>query len=269
MIMSPAIRFIEESAAKQAPFLAVVWFVTPHTPVAAGPEARAAYDPLPIREQHWFGAISAMDAQIGRLRNTLRRLGVERDTMIWFCSDNGPSWVHELGSAGPLRGKKGEVYEGGIRTPSMVSWPAGIEGGRVVNRPLSTNDFLPTFAAVTGATSMKLPPLDGENVLPVLQGSQKERRGPIYFDYPSREGSDTWRAGETRQMAVIDGDWKLVSVNSGKTFQLFNIERDIAEEKDLAGANPAQVTRLRDALERWSLQCAASLKGADYTRRHD
>ena len=220
LIMDPAISFISESVAQQQSFLAVIWFVTPHTPVAAGPEARAAYSGLSMREQHWFGAISALDAQVGRLRNTLRKLGVERDTLLWFCSDNGPSWVHELNSAGPLRGQKGDVYEGGIRVPAAVVWPAGFEGGRTLNQSLSVLDFLPTLVAATAATPAKRLPLDGENVLPLLQGKAKTRRTALYFDYPVREGSETWRPGATRQVAVIDGPWKLISLDSRKSFQL-------------------------------------------------
>ncbi|MDB6092698.1 MAG: Arylsulfatase [Verrucomicrobia bacterium] len=265
VIMDPALDFINSAAAQEAPFLAVIWFVTPHTPVAASPESRAAYDQLTMREQHWYGAISAMDAQIGRLRNTLRKLGIERDTLIWFCSDNGPSWVHELNSAGPFRGQKADVYEGGIRTPSIVSWPAGIEGGRVIKSAVSTLDFLPTFMAAAGVDRhVKLPVLDGENVLPVLQGTTQARQGMLYYDYPTRSASDTWKTGETRQFAVMDGDWKLVSVDSGKHFQLFNLGQDIGEKTDVAAQNPDRVQQLRAKLDGWEVQCAASLKGDDY-----
>ena len=263
--MSPAISFIEKSVGENTPFLAVVWFVAPHTPVAAGPENRAAYDSLPMREQHWFGAISALDAQVGRLRNTLRKLRVEDDTLLWFCSDNGPSWVHELGSAGPLRGRKGDVYEGGIRVPSIVSWPRGIGGGRVVDRTVSTLDFLPTLVAAT-KSSPRLPLLDGEDVLPLLRGTADRRRGPVYFDYPSREGSDTWKAGETRQVAVIEGEWKLVSVNDGKRFELYDLDHDIGEATDVAAKQPALVKRLRESLDAWATSCAGSLKGGDYRK---
>jgi arylsulfatase A-like enzyme len=262
--MDPAISFITDSVAQQKSFLAVIWFVTPHTPVAAGPEARAAYSHLSIREQHWFGAISAMDTQVGRLRNTLRKLGVERDTLLWFCSDNGPSWVHELNSAGPLRGQKGDVYEGGIRVPAAVVWPAGFEGGRTLGQSLSVLDFLPTLVAATAATPAKLLPLDGENVLPILQGKAKTRRTALYFDYPVREGSETWRPGVTRQVAVIDGPWKLISLDSRKSFQLYDLEHDIAEKVDLSASHAGEVRRLEKSLATWTNQVSASARGADY-----
>lgn len=264
LITNHAVRFIEASVKQKGPFLAVVWFVTPHTPVAAGDETRARYAGLPMREQHWFGAISALDDQVGRLRETLRRLQVERNTIVWFCSDNGPSWVHDLNSTGPLRGKKGDLYDGGIRVPSVVSWPAEISGGREVSVPLSTSDFLPTILAAADVSRRKRVPLDGENVLPILQGKSAQRKSLIFFDYPARESAGTWEAGATRQLAVIDGDWKLISVNSGKSFQLFNLKNDVGEKSDLAPVQTSDVVRLRGAFERWSIECAASLKGADY-----
>ena len=169
-----------------------------------------------------------------------------------------------MNSAGPLRGKKGDLHDGGIRVPAVVSWPAEIKGGREVSAPLSTSDFLPTLLAPTGVSRRKLTPLDGENVLPILQGKSSQRRSLIFFDYPARESAGTWEAGATRQLAVMDGDWKLISANSGKSFQLFNLEHDVGEKSDLAPTQTSDVERLRSAFDRWSAECAASLKGADY-----
>lgn len=264
LIVNHAVRFIERAAAESAPFLAVVWFVTPHTPVSAGDEFRARYAHLSMREQHWFGAITAMDQQVGRLRETLKKLRVEDDTLFWFCSDNGPSWVHDLNSAGPLRGKKGELYEGGIRVPAVVSWPGRLGGGRAVDEPVSTNDFLPTILAAAGISPSRLPPLDGEDVLPLLQKKTSRRALPLFFDYPTRQSAGTWEAGSIRQTAVIEGDWKLVSVDGGRRRQLFDLKRDRGESQDRAEARPDQVARLQSAFERWAEQCAASLAGADY-----
>ena len=265
LIMNRAIPFIQESVRAARPFLAVVWFVTPHTPVAAGPEFRAKYAKLTMREQHWFGAITAMDAQIGRLLDELKKLHVDQDTLVWFCSDNGPSWVHELNSAGPLRGKKSELFEGGIRVPAIVRWPAGLKGGRIIDQPVSTLDFLPTLIAASGIRAPKLPPIDGENVLPLLKADTRRRERPIFFDYPYRDvGGITWVPTDTHQAAVIDGPWKLISIDDRKHFQLYNLEQDIGEKTDIAAGHPSEVKRLGQALEKWTAECAASLKGADY-----
>ncbi|MEO6244801.1 MAG: sulfatase/phosphatase domain-containing protein, partial [Opitutaceae bacterium] len=196
----------------------------------------------------------------------LRKLGVEQDTLLWFNSDNGPSWVHELNSSGPLRGQKGDVYEGGIRVPAAVVWPNGIKGGRAVSVPVAAVDLLPTLAAVAGTAPTKKLPLDGENVLPILQGKTTSRRGLLYYDYPVREGSETWRPGETRQVAVIDGPWKLVSMDGRKSFQLYDLEHDIAEKTDLAAGHVDEVRRLQQSLGTWTQQVTASARGADYKK---
>lgn len=265
LIMNHAIPFIEETARTDQPFLAVVWFVTPHAPVAAGPEFRALYPDLTMREQHWFGAISAMDAQVGRLLDTLKKRKIDENTIVWFCSDNGPSWVHELNSSGPLRGKKSEVYEGGIRVPAAVRWPAGITGGRAVEQPLATLDFLPTLLAAAGVAPKKLPPLDGENVLPVLRGQQESRKHPLFFDYPYRDTTKMTKVPtDVRQVAVIDGEWKLVSIDGQKTFELYNIQRDRSEKNNVAASNSDRVRAMRREFDTWQKNCVASKAGADY-----
>jgi arylsulfatase A-like enzyme len=265
LIMNRTVPFIESAVEAGQPFFATVWFFTPHSPVAAGPEARESYAGLTMREQHWFGAISAIDGQISRLLETLRRLRVDENTLVWFCSDNGPSWVHELNSAGPLRGKKSELYEGGIRVPAIVRWPAGLAGQRTIAQPLSTLDFLPTLLAVSGISGTKLPPLDGENVLSVLREETKARQRPLFFDYPYRDVTNiSWVPTKIRQTAVIDGPWKIISLDDRKTFALYNLEQDVAEKNDLIDAEPERARRLRDALDRWTAQCAKSLQGADY-----
>lgn len=262
LIADPAIAFISAAVAQRQPFFAVVWFVAPHTPVAAGPEDRAAYAGLSLREQHWFGAISAMDRQVGRIRDTLRRLGVEEDTFLLFCSDNGPSWVHELNSAGPFRGQKGDVYEGGIRVPAIAFWPRGRLAGKTLDASVSALDLLPTLAALGGARLPTDRSFDGENILPVLQGRAPARTKPLRYDYPAREGSETWKPGQRRQMAVIDGPWKLVSVDNQANFQLYNLVEDRTEKEDQAARHPEVVARLLAGYGEWQREVAGLTKTA-------
>jgi len=116
--------YIRDCTRKQIPFLAVVWFHTPHAPVVAGPEYRAMYSAFSEEEQHYYGCITAMDEQVGRLNRLVKELGVEQDTMIWFCSDNGPEGGEELsrngrsrGTTGGLRGRKRSLFRGRERQP--------------------------------------------------------------------------------------------------------------------------------------------------------
>ena len=250
LITDEAITFIKESAERRKPFLAVIWYFTPHSPVAASNEAREQYPNLPIREQHWFGAITAMDTQIGRVRDELARRGLSDNTLIHFCSDNGPSWVHELGSTGPFRGQKGDLYEGGIHVPGIVEWPARLRGGTSLETPLSTDDLLPTIASITGAKLPSDRELDGENVLPILEGKTSKRPQPLYFHSLRRSSTTSWEAGAETQSAVIDGRWKLLTVDGQKTFQLFDLNRDPGEATNLSLKEPSRARRMQFLLQK-------------------
>ena len=170
IVMDQALKFIENQAEHNQQFLSVIWFHNVHTPVVAGDKHRSLYANLSMEEQHWFGTITAMDDQIGRLRSELRRLEVADNTLVWFCSDNGPSYIHDYNSAGPFKGKKAELYEGGICVPSIVEWPLMFLKPTVINGPISTSDFYPTILNICGIEIAKQPFVDGEDVLPMLKG---------------------------------------------------------------------------------------------------
>jgi arylsulfatase A-like enzyme len=136
IIMDRVIPFMQKSVQEKIPFLALVWFHTPHNPVLAGPEYRNLYEHFDENKQHYYGAITAMDEQIGRLRKEVRRLNIEQNTIVFFTSDNGPATPDEAagnvaqrlkGTAGPSRGSKFSLYEGGVRVPSLVEWPSLIK----------------------------------------------------------------------------------------------------------------------------------------------
>ena len=150
IIMDRALSFIEKEAIAKNPFFAVIWFHAPHSPIITAGRYRKMYKDLPIKAQHWYGYITALDEQICQLRSKLKELGVTDNTMLWFCSDNGPSWIHDYNSAGPFRGKKGTLWEGGIRVPAILVWPAKIKEPRVVDIPCVTSDFYQTIREITG-----------------------------------------------------------------------------------------------------------------------
>ncbi|HZZ42482.1 MAG TPA: sulfatase-like hydrolase/transferase [Tepidisphaeraceae bacterium] len=264
MVADEAVKFIDESAKSKQPFLAVIWFFTPHSPSAAGNEDRALYPSVSMREQHWFGAITALDRQVGRVRAELAQLGIADNTFVHFCSDNGPSWIHDLGSSGPYRGRKGELHEGGIHVPGIVEWPGHLQGGSVLGVPMSTDDLLPTIAALTGAEAPKDRPLDGQNVLPILEGQAKERSKPLVFRSVLRQNPVGWEAGEAKQSAVIDGPWKLVSMDNDKTFALYDLDKDPQERTDLAAKEGERVKKMKEVLAGRIASFAASARGEDY-----
>ena len=169
LIMDQALKFIEENAKKEQQFLSVIWFHNVHTPVVSGEKHRNLYVDLSMEEQHWFGAITAMDDQLGRLRESLKKMNISDNTIVWFCSDNGPSYIHNYNSAGPHRGKKSELFEGGIIVPSIVEWPSMFKEPSEINTPIVTSDFYPTLLNLIGIKMENQPYIDGEDVLSILK----------------------------------------------------------------------------------------------------
>jgi arylsulfatase A-like enzyme len=256
IIMDRVIPFIDQAAAAKKPFLSVIWFHTPHLPVVAGPTHRALYPGFSEDEQHYYGSITAMDEQIGRLRSFLREQGLAANTLIWFCSDNGPEGPEPVnrtqGSAGPFRGRKRSLYEGGIRVPALIEWPVGIRAGQRTGLPASTSDIFPTLLPLLGLEiEPKVQPLDGINILPLVGEKEEVRPSTIAFRFQG-------------QQAIMDNQYKLYSSDNGKNFTLFDLHKDPGETMDIAAANPQKVEQLKRELNNWLLSCEKSNRGADY-----
>jgi arylsulfatase A-like enzyme len=235
--------------------LAVLWFHAPHLPVLADDETKSRYHEFTDAEQNYFGCITALDKQLGRLRAALRELGVSDRTMIWFASDNGPEGKAQdedrPGSAGPLRGRKRSLHEGGIRVPAVLEWPAVINRGSTSEFPASTSDYLPTIIELLGIDLPDDRPMDGISLLPALLGREKAREHPIAFE-------------SGRQLAFMDDRYKIYSQDQGQTFQLYDLLHDRGEQEDLAERHPDLVKEMSAKLERWRASCKASLGGKDY-----
>ncbi|GJM34292.1 MAG: N-acetylgalactosamine-6-sulfatase [Saprospiraceae bacterium] len=250
IIMDQALNFIKQQAADKKPFFAVIWFHAVHSPIAAGNEHRAIYDSLnlSIEEEHWYGSISAMDAQVGRLEDELKSLGIFDNTLLWFNSDNGPSYIHDFNSAGPYRGKKGTLYEGGIRVPAFVSLPKRFPQAKSISQPISTMDIYPTVLAALQLENNHA--IDGENVLPILDGTKEFREAPIFFISPLR-GKD-WRKNANNWQFAMSGEaFKLLSVDGGASYQLYDLKKDEAETVDVTDAFPEVKQEMQLELEKW------------------
>ncbi|MEW4528859.1 sulfatase-like hydrolase/transferase [Maioricimonas sp. JC845] len=254
LIMDRAIPFLTSAVEKQQPFLAVIWFHAPHTPVVADEAHRSLYPDHPhgLYGQHYHGCITAMDEQIGRLRTVLDDLGVAGNTMLWYCADNGPesSATKGAGSAGPFRGRKRSLYEGGVRVPGLLVWPDRVKGGQSTDVPCVTSDYLPTIGDVL---DIALPdrPLDGISLLPLIEGKMTERGQPIGF----------WSRS---QRSLVGDRYKLYSSNDGQTWELYDLVRDPGETTNLAEAHPERVAQMRAVLDKWIASCEASDRGDDY-----
>lgn len=256
VIMDRAIPFIRDAAAKDQPFFTVIWFHSPHNPVIAAPEYRARYAAHPEREQHYWGTITAADAQLGHLRDELRNLGVADNTMLWFCSDNGPALSDEFGAGSTkgLRGNKGTLYEGGVRVPGLLEWPARIPEARTVGMPCSTSDFLPTILETFELEMPDTRPIDGVSLAATIGGANQERIDPIGFEHHDRAA---WIDGRYKLIAGIKDD-RLASP------ELYDLVNDPGEISDLTKDLPDVAVSMGVALLMWRASCAQSRDGRDY-----
>lgn len=196
----------------------------------------------PQQQKNHAAMITRMDRDIGRLMATLKKLGIDRDTIVFFTSDNGP---HQEGGAkaeffdsnGPLRGIKRDLYEGGIRVPGIVRWPGKIKAGSVSSQAWAFWDFLPTAAGIAGVK----PPsnVDGISILPALLGRKQTQHDFLYWEFHER--------GFTQ--GVRTGDWKAVRFRKRPRLELFNLKDDIGEKNNVADKNPAVVAKIEAYLK--------------------
>ena len=243
VIVAEALRWLDEGKGSAgAPFFAVIWFGNPHTPhkpLAADLEA--------VDGDPELAEIAGIDRAMGTLRKGLRERGLAENTMLWFCSDNG-----RPGANAPLRGGKGGVFEGGIRVPGICEWPARVKPGRTAV-PAVTSDYYPTILAAVGISMPedKPQPIDGINLLPLLEGKMTERPSPIGF-----------LAGKTA--AWTDNRYKLIGGQKGR--ELFDLTVDPAETSNIADANPEVLARMNKELDAWLASVNRSKEGADYQK---
>lgn len=266
LIMDRALRFIGEASAQEKPFLAVIWFHAPHLPVVAGPRFAALYPGASLYERNYYGCITALDEQMGRLRAELRRLGVAENTMLWFCSDNGPEGQagKAPGSTGPFRGRKRDLWEGGIRVPGLLEWPAIVKEPRVVNVPCVTSDLLPTVLDYLGLPRTHPQPLDGISLRSIIAGEVTQRPQPIGFEYGKMAA---WLDNRDKLIALLE-DGTTAGARSPRKevarLLLFDVNADPREENDLSAEKPELVRTMHAALEAWRESCRKSLAGDDY-----
>lgn len=262
IIVDRVVPFLKSAAAARKPFFATIWFHTPHKPVVAGPEYKKMYSQLGEKLQNYYGAITAMDDQVGRLHDTLDRLGLAANTMIWFCSDNGPTGA---GTTGGLRAGKRSLFEGGVRVPAFLVWPGRAKPGRVVDMTCSTLDYLPTVLELLGLQMPDERPLDGISLLTMIDGAMTQRPRPLLFRFfrskNSLKGSPT--------LALIDGPYKFYSnlSESGAEDLLFNLVSDRNEAEDLAASMPEKVAAYRKTLRTFVTSCKHSHDGGDYGKQ--
>ncbi len=252
LIMNRALKFIQEN--KQRPLLAIIWFHAPHLPVVASREDAKSYDDGKTTpyEQNYYGCVTALDRQMGRLRRSLQDLGIAENTLIAFCSDNGPEGNESApGQASPFRGRKRSLYEGGVRVPSLIEWPSKIKPGTVSDIASCTVDYFPTIQEIVSFEMPDGRPLDGVSLLPIMTGAAQVRPQPLAFHI---RGKASWH----------DGNFKAVRSSKNAKWELYNLADDAGETQNIAAEHPQRLQAMTDAWERWKASVDASDSGADY-----
>jgi arylsulfatase A-like enzyme len=276
-IVAQALKFIGAVAAQEKPFLAVVWFGSPHVPHKPMPD-----DLKKAGGEAYYGELVGVDRAMGTLRSGLRKLGIADNTLLWFCSDNG-AWHDEKkpiehGSNGGLRGMKGQLWEGGIRVPALIEWPARIKKPFVTDVPACTSDIYPTIVDILKIdVPNQVRPLDGISLVPLLDGKMKERPKPMGF-WQYNESQPTFNAN-SGPSAWIGNRYKLHKGGQAEeseepnawrpgvlpnTWELYDLIADPTEQTDLSAKHPEILNRMKAELEQWQQSVLRSHRGEDY-----
>lgn len=247
-----ALNFVERQAAARAPFFLYVPYTIPHD-LYHPPSVEPYQDkPWSQTEKAYAAMVTRMDRDIGRLDALLRKLDLHENTLVLFCSDNGAAKRFEsvFDSSGPLRGRKRDIYEGGIRSPMIIRWPGQVEAGAVEDTPWYAADLLPTLAAAAGIPVENIPATDGVNILPLLlEGEQPALRSrAMYWEF--HEGGFS--------QAVRVGKWKGLRATEEGPVELYDLATDQGEKRDLAAEEPvlamlmgALMKAMRSPSEEW------------------
>lgn len=255
IIVGEALKFIDASVKAEKPFFTVVWFGSPHSPFVADKKDKSGFPELNELSQNHYGELVAMDRSIGTLRQELKQKGLSENTIVWFCSDNGGLPEVKPTSVGHLKGFKNSLYEGGLRVPAIIEWPAQIKTARITQMPSATLDIFPTIAEIVGIPgSAMLDTIDGISLKPLIFGTAADetRDSPIPFRHQGRG-------------ALVDNNWKLVKPRANAPFELYDLSHDPSESQDLASKNPDQLKKMSNAWLAFSDSVDKSQQGVDYS----
>lgn len=247
-----AIAFVQQ--AREGPFFLNWWPYSVHYPLQAREKLIAKYRDRKgpgIKDPVYAAMIEGMDTEIGRFLKALDEAGLQESTLIIFKSDNGGY----NGDNRPLRGFKGMLYEGGIRIPLIVRWPKNVEPGTTCDVPVISMDTYPTLLEIAGLPPTPNQPLDGKSLLPLLRQSASLERDALFFHYPNYAFHQRNRLGG----AVRVGRFKLIKRYGTGELELYDLNDDISERRNLANSKPGLAKRLEGRLDSWLHEIDASM----------
>jgi len=293
-----AVDFIKQAKQQNKPFLAVIWFGSPHQPHIATQEMKALYPNESPQMQNFLGELTGIDRAMGSLRKSLQQMQIAENTVLWYTSDNGA--LKKVGCTAGLSGRKGSLLEGGIRVPAIIEWPGTINKHRIIEDVCGTVDIFPTVLELTGVCQKENQPvLDGQSLVPIIKGEKFKRKSPLGFWVYQKAGrgmrsqlllqeqrDKSQAASEVEPdpsliagnistnnpqgpAAWIDGHWKLhrspiKKVQRKFSYRLYNLKSDPQEKQDLLSEQPKRARRMLKELSAWQTSVINSLNGKDY-----
>jgi arylsulfatase A-like enzyme len=251
---------------KDKPFYAQLWTLVPHATLNPTPEQMQPYArlraggadfPHASAAQIFYSSVTDLDTHVGRLLKALDDLGLADNTLVFFSSDNGPEDIHianaghsGIGSAGPFRGRKRSLYEGGIRVPGIIRWPGKVPAGVIDNTSVVAGvDWLPTVCKFAGVPIPASHKVDGEDMSDVFSGRQRARAKPLMWEWRFRIAGDPFH--HSPQLAIREGDWKLLMNPDRSRVELYEIKKDLTQLNNVAGHHSEIVARLSEKVLAW------------------
>jgi arylsulfatase A-like enzyme len=253
VIVNEALKYMLMIKEKDEPFFVAIWYGSPHNPWKASDEDKKSFKALNQEAQNHYGELVDMDRSIGALRKGLQDIGIAENTLVWFNSDNGGLKNFGPETVGGLRGFKSQVYEGGLRVPCVIEWPAVIKTARSTEFPAVTMDIFPTIAEIVGLRkSDMIDPIDGISLRGLFEAEIGLRKTPIPFRYMGKG-------------ALVDNNYKLVSLNIKEDkYELYNLKEDPKEQNNLVLTEPKIARKMIEAYNTWNHSVESSIAGKDF-----
>ena len=282
-LAAESVKFLEHVG--QKPFLLYHAFYSVHIPLQAKRDLIAKYEAKQkgvkaegtrfkpegdrqarqVQEHAVYAAmIETMDHCVGQVLDTLDRLGLADNTVVFFMSDNGglSTAVGDPTSNLPLRAGKGWLYEGGIREPMIVKWPGVVKPSSTCNTPVISTDFYPTMLEMAGLPTKPKQHMDGVSMVPLARQAASPAERAIYWHYPHYGNQ-----GGSPGSAVRFGDWKLIEFFEDERLELFNLKDDLGEQNNLAVEQGKKAAELHEKLKTWRAAVGARMPSPNPNRK--
>jgi len=254
------------SKTREEPFFLYFAFHVPHTPIQGREDLvekfKGKVDPDATHHNPAYAAmVKSMDLAVGRVLDSLEARGIADETVIIFTSDNGGLTqrygVHDDFTENlPLRLGKGSAYEGGVRVPTIVKWPGVTKAGSVCDEPVMTIDLYPTLAAIAGVEERPPAndPMDGASITPLLKDSTATLNRDLFWHFPHYHAG-----GDSPYTVIRSKNWRLIEFHEDGALELYDLDKDLGESKNLASSHPEVVKKLHQKLNTWRKDVGAQM----------